>query len=53
MGDVTESDQRHCDTGFVFAQRWGHTVAKFQEVNQTSYTYIMTRWSFPMERLSC
>ena len=32
--ELAFDEEVRCDTGFVFAQRLGHKVAKFQEVNR-------------------
>ena len=32
--ELAFEEEVRCDTGFVFTQRLGHKVAKFQEVNQ-------------------
>jgi len=43
-------EEVRCETGIVFSWRLGHTVAKFQEINKVSQTYIMTPLSFPTDK---
>ena len=51
--ELAFEEEVRCDTGMVFSWRFGHTVAKFQQVDKIGQTSITTPLSSPTGKSSC